>query len=145
MQGRSSLESNSDSGSAPGSDDYGSGRSIPGSDSDYAEPGTPVDLQHPVEVALYSPSHSLDEDRRDALTHSKHMLREENSQRSLAMSPDRFTLPSGNILPQFFNRIRSPDISEEDAYRLCNHFTRIRNLQLEWQNAGCQGFMTKVS
>ncbi|KAH9911077.1 uncharacterized protein B0H18DRAFT_962555, partial [Fomitopsis serialis] len=142
MQGRSSLESNSDSGSAPGSDDYGSGRSIPGSDSDYTEPGTPVDLHHPVEVALYSPSRSLDEDQGYAVTLPKSISREDYSRRSLAISPSSGPT-SADIMPQFLKLIRSPDLCEGDEYRLSKYFTQIRNLQLEWQNAGCEGWVTK--
>ncbi|KAH9919274.1 uncharacterized protein B0H18DRAFT_1122638 [Fomitopsis serialis] len=148
MKSPPSSDTDSDNGSARDTDSYGSEPgsepSVPGSDWDNTQPGTPIDPQQPAHIALYSPGHSFEE--RDHLILPRSLLHDaEGSQPSLvpmSTGPSKSLsagLPGG-IPPKFWDLLNSGDLKQGEYYRLREHFYEIRKLQLEWEQAGCKGF-----
>ncbi|KAH9834239.1 uncharacterized protein C8Q71DRAFT_859896 [Rhodofomes roseus] len=143
MQAYSSIDHNTDSdNSSYGSDKIGSGPSVRSSQSDYdAHPSMPVD-SHLSAVTLYSPDNSFEQDRIKSLTlsdiHYEGSISRSDKARTFARG-----VPKPLLTAKFKQLLASLPINAGELHWVSECFTKICQLQLEWQSVGYKGFVTK--
>lgn len=130
----------------------------PSSDTDDSNPpGTPIETRHPTRVTIQSPGQSFSE--KDRITMPRSMLQGEGSARgsleydtvpektimSASIGVPNGPAASWNLPPQFLEWLREKaGVGGDDYEVVCKYLGEVWRLQLQWDQAGRDGFMTQV-